>query len=324
MKTKHLLFTTIAIFGLTIVTFGQIVPSYVPTNGLVGWWPFDGNANDESGNANNGTVLGPVLDNDRFSNPNSAYSFKSNNINCGSNAILDLDNLTISAWINADTIIPDWQTIVCKFEANPWGSYGIYLFDKKISAYFQTDTTFSSFEEVRSNISISTNNWYHVVASHDTLTGIKLYINGVLDSALNKQFHILNCPTDSLRIGSQGLSYSFPLLGGKIDDIGIWNRALTPTEVTDLYNSLNIGINDISLNNLVSVFPCPAQNVIKVKVNPQIVGSPYIVYNNLGGVVLAGRLNSENTIIELGNLSGGIYMLSVGKNSIQTFKVIKE
>jgi hypothetical protein len=32
------------------------VPSYVPTNGLVGWWPFNGNANDESGNGNNGTV----------------------------------------------------------------------------------------------------------------------------------------------------------------------------------------------------------------------------------------------------------------------------
>jgi hypothetical protein len=37
------------------------VPSYVPTNGLVGWWPFNGNANDESGNGHNGTVTGATL-----------------------------------------------------------------------------------------------------------------------------------------------------------------------------------------------------------------------------------------------------------------------
>ena len=51
--------------------FGQ-VPSYVPTNGLVGYWPFNGNANDESGNGNNGTVNGATLTTDRFGNSNSA------------------------------------------------------------------------------------------------------------------------------------------------------------------------------------------------------------------------------------------------------------
>ena len=51
------------------------VPSYVPTNGLVGWWPFNGNANDESGNGNNGTVNGANLTADRFGNVNKAYSF---------------------------------------------------------------------------------------------------------------------------------------------------------------------------------------------------------------------------------------------------------
>ena len=57
-----LLFGAIA---LSTLTFGQNVPSYVPTNGLVGWWPFNGNANDESGNGNNGTVNGATLTTDR-------------------------------------------------------------------------------------------------------------------------------------------------------------------------------------------------------------------------------------------------------------------
>jgi hypothetical protein len=41
-------------------------------------------------------------------------------------------------------------------------------------------------------------------------------------------------------------------------------------------------------------------------------------------VVLSGKINSENTVIELGNLSGGIYLFTVGENMKQTFRVIKE
>ena len=41
-------------------------PAYVPANGLVGYWPFNGNANDESGNGNNGTINGAILSNDRY------------------------------------------------------------------------------------------------------------------------------------------------------------------------------------------------------------------------------------------------------------------
>ena len=51
------------------------MPNYVPTNGLVGWWPFNGNANDESANNNNGIINGPVLTTDRDGNANSAYDF---------------------------------------------------------------------------------------------------------------------------------------------------------------------------------------------------------------------------------------------------------
>jgi len=67
---KFLLFTAL----FTSNVFSQ-VPNYVPTNGLVGWWPFNGNANDESGNGNNGIVNGATLASDRFGNANMAYSF---------------------------------------------------------------------------------------------------------------------------------------------------------------------------------------------------------------------------------------------------------
>ena len=46
MKMKTLLLVTIATLGLTASTMAQNLPNYVPSNGLFGWWPFNGNAND--------------------------------------------------------------------------------------------------------------------------------------------------------------------------------------------------------------------------------------------------------------------------------------
>jgi hypothetical protein len=78
MKKKNLLLTALATLGLTAATMAQNVPNYLPTNGLVGWWPFNGNANDESGNGNIGTVNGALLSTDRFNQNNKSYSFGGN------------------------------------------------------------------------------------------------------------------------------------------------------------------------------------------------------------------------------------------------------
>ena len=66
-------------FALTTQMISAQVPSYVPTNGLVGYWPFNGNSNDVSGNAHNGTSNGSTLTTDRFGTSNSAYSFNGAN-----------------------------------------------------------------------------------------------------------------------------------------------------------------------------------------------------------------------------------------------------
>ena len=65
------------ILVLFVIPFGisQDLPSYVPTNGLVAYYPFNGNANDASGNGNHGTVNGAILANDQNGNQNKAYEF---------------------------------------------------------------------------------------------------------------------------------------------------------------------------------------------------------------------------------------------------------
>jgi hypothetical protein len=86
----------------------------------------------------------------------------------------------------------------------------------------------------------------------------------------------------------------------------------------------NVGINEFTQDNLFSVYPNPAKSQINVKADAKLLGSIYTVYDNTGKLVLSGKIISENTTIELGNLSGGIYLFRVGENLKQTFKVIKE
>jgi len=89
--------------------YAQQIPSYIPSNGLIGWWPFNGNANDESGNGNDGTVNGAVLTEDRFGNENSAYSFDGIDdfINAGYvNEISGSSQLSVSYWINSPLNFP--------------------------------------------------------------------------------------------------------------------------------------------------------------------------------------------------------------------------
>lgn len=86
---------------VSVISFGQ-PPAYVPTNGLVGYWPFNGNAIDESGNGLDGTVNGATLTNDRLGNANSAYDFDGNSdieIPGVIPELLNQSEITYSVWV---------------------------------------------------------------------------------------------------------------------------------------------------------------------------------------------------------------------------------
>ena len=114
MKTKLLLITALA---LTLNVTAQ-VPNYVPASGLAGWWSFTGNANDLSGNNNNGTVNGATLTTDRFGSANSAYSFDgvSNYIKVDIlNTTLQLNNnFSFSVWADLNYNGTNWEHILAK------------------------------------------------------------------------------------------------------------------------------------------------------------------------------------------------------------------
>ena len=85
-----------------------------------------------------------------------------------------------------------------------------------------------------------------------------------------------------------------------------------------------LGVSEENLK-IISIHPNPAKSQITVKAAALLVGSDYILYDLIGKILLKGKLNSENTIIELGDLSGGIYVISIGDDNLKkTFTVIKE
>jgi hypothetical protein len=77
MQAK-LLTLCMALCAVCLSATSQNVPDYVPTDGLVAWYPFNGNANDESGNGNDGEVTGAISHEDRFGNSSSALAFDGN------------------------------------------------------------------------------------------------------------------------------------------------------------------------------------------------------------------------------------------------------
>ena len=87
---------------------------------------------------------------------------------------------------------------------------------------------------------------------------------------------------------------------------------------------LGASLVSLSNNTNFSIYPNPAENKINVKADETLLGSVYTVYDNAGKVVLSGKINAKNTSVEVGNLSGGIYLFSVGDNLKQTLKIIKE
>ncbi len=88
--------------------------------------------------------------------------------------------------------------------------------------------------------------------------------------------------------------------------------------------NLSTGIHDIDTKSDISFFPNPTTNLINVKADYKLIGTPYNVYDNIGKRVFSGIIKNENTSIEMENLPGGIYMLSVGDNIKHISKIIKQ
>jgi len=211
-------------------------------DGLVAYYPFNGNANDESGNKNHGIVHGATLTEDRFGKKNSAYYFD------GKASIVIHDNIsikpnssfTLCAWVKIENNnVNNYLRILSKHGevTDLGGSHGSYQLltgkpDER-GKFYTTIKTDSKYYSTHPRSTITLNNWHFVASTWDG-TKIITYVDGINES---EDFANGKIQYDSnpLYIGRDGY-YNNAFFKGKIDDVRIYNRSLNYDEITYLYN----------------------------------------------------------------------------------------
>lgn len=219
-----------------------------PTDGLVAYYPLNGNSNDLSGNANHGTATGTTSTSNRFGEPNTAFFF---------NGTTDLITLpiqqnnvlkaTYSAWFKTSTggvllgtsAPSNLPSLVLNVHTVGTGGDGAG------SALFVADANSVSVGG-NSNPIYNDNQWHHLVGVFDSVAGqlnagqFSIYIDGVLIAKTPQSVNPPNAPINNssfMRIGSN-LRF-VPVNGnftGSIDEVRIYNRALSPTEIQQIYH----------------------------------------------------------------------------------------
>jgi hypothetical protein len=224
------LFSVLCVFNSFAQPCGLV---NIPTQNLVGYWPFCGNANDESGNGNDGVVNGATLTEDRFGNVGSAFSFDGidDAIEVIANGDLLPNHITLSCWIKP---FSGGHIIRSRFFG-----YIIFYDPNTNTVTFQLhhdspeqSWTLNSFVAQDWN----DNEWHLITGTFDGIEN-RLYVDGELVSTLPASTPNIIYQSDGLvvfgRDGNTGAGASH--FNGVIDDIGIWNRALAPQEITSLY-----------------------------------------------------------------------------------------
>jgi hypothetical protein len=312
------------------------IPNYVPANGLVAYYPFNGNANDFSGNGNNGVVNSANLTSDRFGNANNAYSFDgiASGILIPYSSIMSslVGNFSVSFWIKNNL---------------PLNHLGAHIwhrqdgcFDFAISSDNKINYGKQGISNILSSNAILQNTWTSVLYTKSG-NEHKVYINGVLDNSTINNITLIDVVNDPLKIGyaspgGNGGSYRF---NGDLDDFIIYNRALTQQEITNLYYAdttcqslvINTGIlsfNPVTYTNTVTIYPNPANDHITIDCGTlaNVSGWNIVITNTLGQEVFNQPMNTQQYVVPLNTWSGqGVYFVKIYDaqgNLVNTKKII--
>jgi gliding motility-associated-like protein len=255
---------TLPFLALTFNSFSQI-----PVNELIGYWPFNGNANDVSGNGNDGIVHGASLVLDRFDCIESAYYFDGidDYIEIGTlpGLIEHLNNYSISFWYKSGTDISEWSSIIgsinnapaeMAFEINFHRNGLVFQFGRISFIIRSNDDKYLTFAVYASET--FDNQWHHIVFNFEDPANNKasVFIDGIIRDmeyvttegpANYAQFEI---PFTLGATNNRGTINRF--YKGCIDDFRIHGRILTENEIKSLYHA---GGWPLINENLIAYYP---------------------------------------------------------------------
>ncbi len=277
-------------------------------NGLVAYYPFNGNANDESGNGNYGTVNGATLTTDGNGKPNSAYNFN------GTGDYIGLLNyfpspvnntFTFSAWIKPSSCEINTDGSIIGSTRWTWGKVVFSL--RTVSGECRihsaeygiqpSQSTGPVGSEFYGNTAIQLNQLQHVVWVMNGDTGTSyLYVNGILDT--NTTFSVVNNTAvdfSDLNIGAFLLNRDARFYAGLIDSVRIYNRTLSDTEVMEMYKAKDqFTINATPLLSLGDINKDNSPEIAVITYNPTLKKSTATVKNaRTGGLVKQITFNGQ-------------------------------
>ncbi len=205
------------------------------------FYPFNGNADDASGNGNDGQVNGAILTTDRFGTSNSAYKFDGIDdfirIPSASENILDSGDFTVSVWFigtsTDESVIWDKRnTSNCSQTSGPMtGMSQTNLFDGNVIRTFAGP---SEPYNLYSKGAVNIGSWFNAVFVREGNI-MTLYLNGRVEETVNITTGINFSTTLDLFIGGS-LYCSGVYYEGKIDDFTIYGQALSGNQISYLYN----------------------------------------------------------------------------------------
>lgn len=317
----------VASLGLATASFAQNVPSYVPSNGLVGWWPFNGNADDVSGNGNHGSVNGATLTKDRFGNSGKSYEFSGDDqiLIEPWNQITGKKPFSLNFWVLPSDNYKGWIISFGNskngegFECGNWNWGGGNVFGAQIWSFNFFPNYFTTLKPLE---------WSNITIIYDG-SNLICYKNGLYVSQHVVNYTNVNLVSGQFSIGKQ-INYE-EYFKGQLDDIGIWNRALTQQEITNLYNSnicyqtvtvtdtlvINLGItgyNPVTYSNSIKIYPNPTNDHITIDYGhfTALNGHQIVIKNSMGQEMFQSAITQQSSYINLGSWSGkGLYFVHI-------------
>jgi len=340
MKSKFLL---IFFSFITIVTFAQ------GNNGLVAHWNFNGNANDVSGNGLNGVGTNVTSAPGYNGIANTAYQFNgtSSRIDVANNTLLNMDSMSICVLIKPMayyTGICQGNTIIARgfvgsdnnfyldYGDNPYdNSCNIYTLSHEVfEADIHTSTSIANSAWYSNSDTITLNTWYCLTMTYNQDT-VKRYIDGILTDAIYLSDNYVP-GTDSLGIGysAAGVSTSPPTpnwLNGIIDDIRLYNRALSAAEVLEYCDSAQmLPTNEVfpisNINPEIFIYPNPAHNNITIQFPGNAGTSDIQLINTLGQMIFDMKPTSSSVNIDISILPAGLYFIKAEYEGQNIFKKV--
>jgi len=223
--------------GATNQSNVSIVSDPFNDNSCVAYYPFNGNTNDHSGNGHHGTWHGNGQYDDGLFGQCARFNGSSYiNLHRELDPVIDGKEFTISLWVYLTQYTDNSgynSMLMSKHYSNTYGSFILYgatflISHNSVAAKFDKDE-------------FPLNQWVHVVAIYDN-GNVYLYNNNIL-KASNTGANIVTTSDNWIIGGFQTNSY-YRIVNGLIDQVHVFNRALTESEILLLSQQLPYSIGD--------------------------------------------------------------------------------